>query len=93
MADLLKKSKRGGYLPRVAGSAVWTGEKYAEQETPRGEMPPMLYTLGVGVGDEEYELRLTEDQMIAATGEWLSKLASRRAREKLHAKRSAANGS
>lgn len=96
MANLLKASKRGGLLPRIANGGIATGERYGEwpegRAHERGEMPPMLYTLdvaGVRYGDveaDEYQVQLTEDEMIRACGEWLSKLASRRSREKFDAR-------
>jgi len=92
VANLLKKSKRSKLLPRIVNGNIWLGERYAEQtEADRqarresGTMPPMMFTLDVAAGSGEdrveYQLQLTEDEMIGATGEWLSKLASRRARQ------------
>lgn len=99
MANLLKHSKRGGLLPRIANGNAVTGDKYGDWPEgcshERGEMPPRLYTLdtwggGTGGADRvEYQLQLTEDEMIRACGEWMSKLASHRAREQADARKKA----
>lgn len=103
MANVLKASKRGRYLPRVVEGLISTGEKYADwsdeqrEQFPRGTMPPLLNTLDVwqGLGAErvEYQLQLTEDEVIAITGKWLENIARRRAQERRRASFAAATAS
>lgn len=88
MANLLKHSKRGPLLPRIANGNAFAGERYAEFSEPYDEqrerhtLPPLLYTLDVrGAGDHsdtEYQLQLTEDEVIRVTAEWLMKITDRR---------------
>jgi hypothetical protein len=98
MADLFKEAKRGKPLPRVTDGYVLTGERYADWSDEeraaheRGTMPPMLYTLDVstrGTDSVGYGLRLTEEEMLRVTADWLSKLAVRRAREQADARKKA----
>jgi hypothetical protein len=89
MANLLKQSKRSKLLPRVTDGVASPGERYApwpEGSTADTPFPPLMFTLDVwaGANDDrvEYQLQLTEDEMIHATGQWLQKLATRRAKAK-----------
>lgn len=100
MANILKNSKRGRWLPRVDDGCISVGERYSEwsdedrEGHARGVMPPMLSTLDVwaGQGSErvEYQLQLTEDETLRVVGEWLSNIARRRAQHAARAKLKAA---
>lgn len=85
MANLLKESKRGGYLPRLANARIATGVKYAEwgdEEHEHGQMPPLLSTLNIAAttqGGDEYQLQFTEDEVLRIIGEWTSEISTRRA--------------
>jgi hypothetical protein len=86
MANLLKESKRGGYLPRLSGARIHTGVKYAEwgdEKHEHGAMPPLLSTLNVAaptVGGDEYQLQFTEDEVLRIIAEWTSEISVRRSR-------------
>lgn len=95
MANLLKASKRGGFLPRLANARISTGSRYAEwgdEKHERGEMPPMLSTLNIDAGHDgdEYQLQFTEDEVLRIIGEWTSEISTRRSNAAYKARQAAA---
>lgn len=92
MANLLKTSKRGGLLPRLAGARITPGEKYAtwgDEKHERGEMPPMLNIVMIDAGPDgdEYEVQFTDDEMLQLTSEWLTNLNRRRSKAAFEARK------
>jgi hypothetical protein len=78
MANLFKEAKRGKHRPRVLNGSLSTGQTVEWMPPDDSGMctaRQLLHTLdvwsGSGEGRVEYQVQLTDDEMIRVTSEWL----------------------
>lgn len=85
MANLVKEAKNGRSLPRVTKGTISTGARitWSAADTegmcqPSGEYHTLDIWQGTGSERVEYQLQLTDDEMVRVTSEWLTTLNRRR---------------
>jgi hypothetical protein len=80
---MARLEKNGARKPRIPVGYAYVGCNYRDTNGISGRMPPMDYSLTVGVhGGPDYTAFLSEDEMLHTITEWLKLLERNRDQER-----------